>query len=28
LSNGPPDSYSPGQTYRLAWNVSDGIAFG
>ena len=28
LSNGPPDSYSPGQTYRLAWNLSDGIAFG
>lgn len=28
LSNGPPDSYSPGQTYRLAWNADDGIAFG
>jgi spermidine/putrescine transport system ATP-binding protein len=28
LSNGPPDSYSPGQTYRLAWDASDGIAFG
>jgi ABC-type Fe3+/spermidine/putrescine transport system ATPase subunit len=28
LSNGPPDSYSPGQTYRLAWNANDGIAFG
>jgi ABC-type Fe3+/spermidine/putrescine transport system ATPase subunit len=28
LSNGPPDSYAPGQTYRLSWNVEDGIAFG
>jgi ABC-type Fe3+/spermidine/putrescine transport system ATPase subunit len=28
LSNGPPNVYSPGQTYRLAWNADDGIAFG
>jgi ABC-type Fe3+/spermidine/putrescine transport system ATPase subunit len=28
LSNGPPDSFSPGETYRLAWSADDGIAFG
>ncbi len=28
LSNGLPDSYAPGETYRLAWNAEDGIAFG
>ena len=27
LSNGPPESYSPGETYDLHWKAEDGIAF-
>lgn len=28
LSNGPPESYSPGRPYDLTWKAEDGIAFG
>ncbi len=28
LSNGAPDSYEAGRTYRLSWKPEDGIAFG
>jgi len=28
LSNGPPDTYEAGRSYRLSWRPEDGIAFG
>ncbi len=28
LSNGPPESYEAGRSYRLSWKPEDGIAFG
>jgi ABC-type Fe3+/spermidine/putrescine transport system ATPase subunit len=28
LSNGPPETYETGRSYRLSWRPEDGIAFG